>query len=544
MAVLGRPLPHAQMNRWRWFALLLVVGAALALRLPDLGGRPMHNDEAINAFKLRDLWQQGRFIYDPDEYHGPALYYASLPFLWLGEAGDFDHLEPGQLRRVNVAFGLVVVLSAILFAGRIGWPAALAAAACTAASPAMVFYSRYFIHEMLLVGFTGLFIGAVIRWRSSGKQAWAAAAGLALGLTYATKETFVLELAAMMGAAGCIAIWREASRPTSKPDRLGTLIRNAAQSLLVDWPVGRAILVLTAGVAGITLFTAFFTHWRGPLDSVLTYFPWLHRAGGASPHVQPWFFYLERLTWFHRPRGPVWSEAPVLVLAAIGTMAAIRGSLPCPGGLWFVRWLALYATGLATVYTIIAYKTPWCSLGFYYPCLLLAGVGTSVLWTWAARRGRVFRSAVTVVFLMVAGHLAWQAVRAAGPMSADRRNPYVYAQTVPDLLELVDKVEGIAAAHPDGRRMPIKVISKASYWPLPYYLRAFGRTGWWDELPKDPFAPVVIASTLTGAALDEKSGKRWIMAGLFELRPGAFLELYVEMELWRTYLAKRPAQVP
>jgi hypothetical protein len=37
------------MNRWFAPGLLLVLGLALALRLPQLGLRPMHNDEGVNA---------------------------------------------------------------------------------------------------------------------------------------------------------------------------------------------------------------------------------------------------------------------------------------------------------------------------------------------------------------------------------------------------------------------------------------------------------------------------------------------------------------
>ena len=88
--------------------------------------------------------------------------------------------------------------------------------------------------------------------------------------------------------------------------------------------------------------------------------------------------------------------------------------------------------------------------------------------------------------------------------------------------------------------MVVKVMSPESYSPLPWYLRQFKRVGWWDELPADPYAPVVIASATLGAALDEKSDKRWLMAGMYELRPRVFLELYVEFELWRKYVATLP----
>jgi predicted membrane-bound mannosyltransferase len=72
------------MNRWSALALLLAIVGALFLRTPDLGNRPLHNDESTNAIKLAALWDQGDYRYDPHEYHGPTLHYFALPFLWLG----------------------------------------------------------------------------------------------------------------------------------------------------------------------------------------------------------------------------------------------------------------------------------------------------------------------------------------------------------------------------------------------------------------------------------------------------------------------------
>ena len=44
------------MSRWVAVGLLLAAAGALALRLPQLDRRPLHNDEGINAVKLRALW--------------------------------------------------------------------------------------------------------------------------------------------------------------------------------------------------------------------------------------------------------------------------------------------------------------------------------------------------------------------------------------------------------------------------------------------------------------------------------------------------------
>ena len=61
----------------------------------------------------------------------------------------------------------------------------------------MVFYSRYFIHEMLLIFFTALAIGAGWRYTRTKRTRWAILSGVGLGLMFATKETFVLSMFAM-----------------------------------------------------------------------------------------------------------------------------------------------------------------------------------------------------------------------------------------------------------------------------------------------------------------------------------------------------------
>ena len=156
--------------------LILAVGA-LALRGPQLDRRPMHNDEAVNAFKIQELLEKGRYRYDPEEFHGPSLHYFTLPLIRLSGVRTFEKVTEKTLRAVTVAFGIALVILAVLLADGLGRSGTLWAAALTAISPAMVFYSRYFIHEMLLVCFTLLFLGAAWRYFRQPHWGWAGVAG-------------------------------------------------------------------------------------------------------------------------------------------------------------------------------------------------------------------------------------------------------------------------------------------------------------------------------------------------------------------------------
>ncbi|MBU6402679.1 MAG: hypothetical protein KGS61_20350, partial [Verrucomicrobia bacterium] len=171
--------------------------------------------------------------------------------------------------------------------------------------------------------------------------------------------------------------------------------------------------------------------------------------------------------------------------------------------------------------------------------ILLAGVGAAALLRcW---RRRWMRRLVAGLLMAGTVHLGWQAWRADSAYCASPSNPYVYAQTSPDLLNLIDRIQALARVSPEGRRMTIKVMAAdGDYWPLPWYLREFNRVGWWNRIPPDPFAPVMIVSAKFNAAFDDRPVRTHLMAGYFQLRPRVFLELYVAVDLWRAYVQTLP----
>jgi uncharacterized protein (TIGR03663 family) len=166
----------------------------------------MHTDEAVHALKLRDLLR-GQYRYDPQEFHGPTLYYFTLPVMWLQGARDIAAIDEGTLRLVPALFGVGLVLLLLLLRDGLRAPALLGAGVLTAISPAMSYYARYYIQETLLVFFSFAAIVAAWRYLQSGKTGWCLLAGACLGLMHATKETWVLSLFAMLLAAALATVW-------------------------------------------------------------------------------------------------------------------------------------------------------------------------------------------------------------------------------------------------------------------------------------------------------------------------------------------------
>jgi predicted membrane-bound mannosyltransferase len=304
--------------------IVLAVLAAAVLRLPDLARRPMHADEAILADKTGTLLEKGTYAYDPSAYHGPALHYAAVPVAIAAGARTYVALNETVVRLVPALFGILLVASPLLLAGGLERGAFTAAAFFAAVSPAMVFYSRYYIPETLLVCFTAGAIGCAYRYACSRKAAWAVAAGICMAMMYATKETAIISFAAM--AIAFAGEWRRT--------RLRWLVAAAVAGLV------------TAGL----LLTSFLA----------TY---VRQAFHGPHHLHPWHYYLSLACR---------TEAVILLFAAVGLVIALRR----PG---LPRFLAVYTLLMAAFYSALPYKTPWCMLGVLHGLTLLAGIGFATM---------------------------------------------------------------------------------------------------------------------------------------------------------------------
>jgi uncharacterized protein (TIGR03663 family) len=504
--------------------LFLAAAIALALRCPQLGERPMHNDEAVNAIKFRSLQEQGSYRFDPNEHHGPALFYCTLAWTKLTHAPQFADFTEARLRTVTVLFGVGLILLLPLVADGLGRKATIFAALLTAISPALVYYNRDYIHESLLVFFTFLALAGGWRYHRSRNIFWAILTGGAIGLMQSTKETFVLALAA--AAVALVATGFLERRKNRSNGHVFSRIN--FKHLLLAFAVW--------GIVVILFYSSFFTNAAGPLDALRTYLPWTGRAAGNSPHIHPWYFYLERLLFFQVRNGPLWTEGWILGLALVGMVTAFTRHSSADSDGVFLRFLSIYTLILTVIYCMIPYKTPWCLLGFWHGMILLAGAGVATAISQSFKRS--VQIAVWLALFAIVSQLIAQAWLAAGRFSTDRRNPYVYAQTSPDILTLAGELDAIARSDPADRHLLIKIMAPGSdYWPLPWYLRKFDQVGWWSDPQADPPAPVMIVSTKFQSRLE--TNDTHVAAGMFELRPDNFVELYVQSNLWRTYVESR-----
>ena len=516
--------------RSRWAAILFAaILVAAALRLPDLARRPMHADEGVHADKFGTLLEEGHYAYDSSEFHGPTLYYLTLPSAWLRGEARYVEIDEVTLRVVPALLGVLLVAATLGARSFLGWPGAALAALLTALSPAMVFYSRYFIHEMPLVLFTfGALLGAC--WYL--QRAWALPAlvtGVSVGLMHATKETAPLALGAMLLALTVTLVIERRHGLPPHPIRRTVRRRDA-------------VLALTSAtlVSGV-LYSSFMGNPGGIADSARSYWIWLGRAGTGSIHAHPWDYYLSLLIHFPSTGTPFWTEGLILVLAGCGAVAGWSAKGVPGAEAKVLRFLSLYVLFLVVVYAAIPYKTPWNLLGFLHGMILLAGVGA--VWLVRAAPVGTARVVVAVVLVAAAGQLAWQSWSASFRFPADTRNPYVYAHTGTDVFDIAERIEDLTRAHPEGAAMPVQIVSRENLWPLPWYLRRLTGIGWWNGISDDAeSAPLIVVSPEMEPDLVRKlydlppPGERELYMTAFdrpvELRPRVELRGYAAKGLW------------
>ncbi len=491
-------------------AFFCVMGLAAMLRLPHLDERPMHADEAVQAYIFADLLEHGKYRYDPAHYHGPLPHFINLPLMRALGVQKLDALRPWQFRLQPALAGLLlVVLAAFCTRARSRssgsfsqknedgpappaspssafWPAALLAAC----SPLLVYFSRMAIHETLLACLALAVPLTAARFLQTRRAGWLIAAGAALGGLHATKETW--SIIAFGWAVAAVAL---------APKKAWRLLRET----------GAARLALAAAVAlavSFLLHSNFGRHPRGFADAWLTLFQ--YRTGGG--HEKPWSYYLTDILAFH-PAGRGWyGEGVILAFAAVGALVRARNA---DGGL--PAFLALSSVVQAVVYSIIGYKTPWLMLVPVAGLAPLAGCGLA--WMTGRRPdGGPWRAVGVAAGLLVLLVGAAPQLRDVTRVRAtDPALPVVYAPTLPAADAALR--QAVASLKPG----ELAAVIGDDYWPVPWYFRARrDDTGYYEEFeaPGDlsPFALVVRCGYAPPPAAHPGDA-------LVELRPGYYARI-------------------
>ena len=488
----ARPAPPAELReRVWWIAAAAILVAGALLRFYDLGLKPIHHDEGVNGVFLARLLHEGYYHYDPANYHGPALYYLALLVVRVNGFFHGDGLSDVAIRVIAAIFGIATVALVLSMRRLVGRREALVAAALIAISPGAVFYSRYFIHEMLFVFFT-LAI-AVCGWEAWKRSdpGYLPIAALAAAFLFATKETALVSLVVLAIAVAVQRVWvrMKEGGPAAPPFHWQGSARNY-------WLLSAVVF----GAVYVVLYSSFFTNMKGLRDSLETFTIWTRT--GFSMEFFPKYAYL---TWIGR------QEWPLLLVAVVGSVVAV----------WtrprsFAAFAGIWAAGLFAVYTLIPYKEPWLALNFIVPAAIAGGSGAVRLWE---RERRLWLLGCGLAIVLV-----YQTIDLNFVHYDDQTEPYVYMQTTREVNLLLHEVEAVAARTHSGVKLAIAVVAP-EYWPLPWYLRDYKSVGYWGRVI-DTTAPVVISSKDQSWDLKDRLGPAYQFVRFYDLRPGVTLALF------------------
>src|SRR5262245_12070045 len=539
--------PVTDLSNRTWYIsafTILFVGAFL--RLFKLTLVPLHHDEGVNGNFLMTLVREGKYFYDPQNYHGPTLYYFSAIIPWLVRffggktAGETYGLTTFNIRSVTVVFGVATIWLALTLRKRIGAIGALCAAGLIAISPGAIYLSRYFIHESLFVFFTLAIVVASLKYYETERSMYLMQASIAAALMVATKETWIMNGPVLVIALISTGIYF----------RLRARLDNGRATIAESWRetidrLGGPIPVLTAAltafavfiVVAVLFYSSFFTNYpKGVSDAFKTLNLWRQRT---HEHEHPWWQYVYWL---------LWEEGAVMVLAAIGALIAF----------WRANnrmavFLALWSFGLLTAYSIAGmsvtrlfsdlinyhniteqtYKTPWICLNFIVPLALTSGYTLDVVF----RKLKEFQQPLIFLALpfVIVSICSYQLYQLNFVHYDDDQLPYVYAHTKRQLLTMVKQIESIAKKNRTEAETGIAIVSP-DYWPLPWYFRNYKKVGYYSSIvPTNE--PIIIGSESQKEQLEITYGDRYELLnsgfddGAYPLRPGVDLLLYVRRDV-------------
>jgi uncharacterized protein (TIGR03663 family) len=508
-----------RLSSWQWGAAAILSAAAI-LRLVELTLKPLHHDEGVNGLFLTTLFRGGPYVYNPSNFHGPTLYY----FAWITTTVNSffygkDGLSTFAIRLTTVLFGVGVVWLLLCLRRELGTFGVLSAALLATVSPGMVFFSRYFIHEILFIFFTLGVVIAVLRFRRTREPRYLMLAATSLALLGATKETWVITVLVWLIALPCTSVWlflrRKKKAVNDDPAPQPLSFREASAGMGAAASDGRAwrpwqlysLAALLFVSVWVLFYSSFFTNFpQGVVDSVRTFGYWFQTSHSAHEYGPTKY-----LEWIWR------EDAPTLILGAAGI--AIAFSLARNR---FAVFAAFWSLGILAAYSLVGYKTPWCALNILLPFTIIAGYGLGWLY-------RQVRGWVVPVIVIATGISLYQAIDLNFYHYDDDSRSYVYAHTERDFLTLVNEINSIAAGQPAGNDIGIVVMSP-EHWPLPWYLRNYKNAGFYGKVVETS-EPILIVHETQIAEVELKLGARYRVISSHELRPGNRLYLYLRRDL-------------
>lgn len=490
-----------------WLLGILIIVCGGLLRFHALDSVPLHHDEGINGSFLIGLFRSGYYVYQPENYHGPTLYYFALVSSYLFGLNSF------AIRLVTIIFGLGIILVLLLMRRELGSMASISTALMICVSPGAVYFSRYFIHETLLVFFSLAVAVAAVKYLRTTRRVLLLAGAASLALMVTTKETAVISIFTLVFAVIVTDLFVTLRTHPEAP---------LQRSKIFGYVQGFNRLHVPQVIAALSLFTliytlfytSFLTHPWGLVDSFRTYFFWAQTATGEHPHS--WSAYFE---WLYK------EETALLALGALGLLFAIAKPISR-----FTLCIGLWGFTTIAIYSLITYKTPWITLNFIPPLAITGGFLIQSIYNSFSGSpvGSFILKSIAMVLLATSIGFSLKREIALNYRGYDDDSySYVYAHTQRGLLSLVEMIDDQRkASGKEAVDYTIDVMSP-DYWPLPWYLKDYVKLDYPGYVKEKTSADMVICNYLQKGVCEPRFSNDYHIVAEYPLRPGVLLSVYV-----------------
>jgi len=349
-------LPANSDKKYRLIGFLIIL-FALLIRLYNLGFRVFHHDESVHASFTLKLLNTGQYTYDP-AYHGPFLFYSTaVVFHILG-------INDTTARIIPVLFGVATIPLLFLLKKELGKRGVLWSAFLFAFSPSMVYYSRFFRDDPIIIFCTLAIVAGGIRYfenlQSSKRYPYLVLVTFSLAIAISSMENAYLIILMFGAYAGIYFLYKFYS--DWKKEQLSLkkvlLLKSSAIYPFIPEILLSSILFL---FIAMLFYTNLFRNYISPVSIVEKAFShWMEmhriqRLGG------PFYFYIPILLLY---------ESPILFFGIMGIIHFLRKN---EKNTVFFLFLSYWAITSLLLYSYLQEKVPWLVVHILLPFGILAG---------------------------------------------------------------------------------------------------------------------------------------------------------------------------
>jgi uncharacterized protein (TIGR03663 family) len=526
--------PEISEKKYKILGFLIIL-FALLIRLFDLGERVFHHDESVHASFTLKLLETGQYRYDP-AYHGPFLFHTTaVVFHFLG-------INDTTARLIPVFFGVAAILLLFLLKKELGERGVLWSAFLLSFSPSMVYFSRFFRNDPIIVFCTLATVIGGIRYlenlHSPKRYTYLILTATSLAIAVSSKENAYLIILMFGAYAGIYSLYRFYS--DWKKENM-SLKRTLVLKISYISPFMPEILI--SGTLFIFIVMLFYTSlFRTPetlfsiVERAFSHWMEMHRIERIGG---PFYFYIPILLVY---------ESPVLIFGTAGIVHFLKKKGENTS---FFMFLSYWAVASLLLYSYLQEKVPWLVVHIVLPFGILAGAylgdffsgapgrrqknllrtenmnfGTDKNSTFGTKHSRthIFVAGILVLTLIMS---LTQCISVNFYRSMEPDELMTYSQASPDIRQLMEKIEGFNRG-PETLRISV-VDPDNLYWPLPWYLRDYEKAAYYTEPPaKAKYDAIIVPAKYR---MYEVIPEEKYASYNFSLRPGKEFTLYYNKEL-------------